>query len=106
MKAMLEPRMVAAKTHGWARAAQPDVSGIGSCHPPKASDSIQFLNQKPGNLGIPTDSAKFNPALEGRAALPWDAEQAIALLAELWGEPVPSVRAQISNNLRHLAEST
>ena len=44
--------------------------------------------------------------LDGRAALPWDAEQASALLAELWGEPVPSVRAQISNNLRHLAEST
>src|ERR1700730_2323526 len=37
---------------------------IGSCHPPKASDSIQYLNQKPGNLGIPTDSAKFHPALE------------------------------------------
>src|SRR5580700_4178254 len=36
---------------------------IGFCHPPKASDSLQFLNQKPGNLGIPTDSAKFHPAL-------------------------------------------
>jgi hypothetical protein len=29
----------------------------------KASDSIQSLNQKPGNLGIPRDSAKSHPAL-------------------------------------------
>lgn len=44
--------------------------------------------------------------LNGRAALPWDAEQAIVALAELWGEPVPQVRAQISINLRHLAKMT
>lgn len=43
--------------------------------------------------------------LDGRAALPWDAEQAIVALAELWGESVPKVRAQIGVNLRHLAEA-
>jgi len=43
--------------------------------------------------------------LEGRAALPWDAEQAIVVLAELWDEPVPQVRAQIATNLRHLAKA-
>ena len=36
---------------------------IGSCHPPKPPTQIQPLNQKPGNLGIPTDSAKPHPAL-------------------------------------------
>lgn len=41
--------------------------------------------------------------LDGRPALPWDAEQAISLLAEVWDEPVPSVKAQIDSNLRHLA---
>jgi hypothetical protein len=34
---------------------------IGSCHPPRASDSIQFLNQKPGNLGIPPIQLNFIP---------------------------------------------
>jgi hypothetical protein len=43
--------------------------------------------------------------LDGRAALPWDAEQAIVALAKLWGEPVPKVRGQISMNLRHLANA-
>ncbi len=43
--------------------------------------------------------------LDGRAALPWDAEQAIASLAELWGEPVSEVRTQISSNLRHLEKT-
>jgi TatD DNase family protein len=44
--------------------------------------------------------------LDGRAALPWDAEQAIVALGELWGEAVPKVRAQISTNLRHLADAS
>jgi TatD DNase family protein len=44
--------------------------------------------------------------LDGRSAFPWDAEQAITSLAELWGEPVPQVRAQISTNLRDLAKAT
>lgn len=44
--------------------------------------------------------------LDGRAALPWDAEQAITSLAEVWGQPVAAVRARISDNLRHLAEAT
>ena len=43
--------------------------------------------------------------LDGRAALPWDVEQGIVALAELWGESVPKVRAQISINLRHLTEA-
>jgi hypothetical protein len=33
MKAMLEPRMVAANTHGWARSAQPDVSAAARMMP-------------------------------------------------------------------------
>lgn len=44
--------------------------------------------------------------LDGRAALPWDAEQAIISLAEVWDQPVAEVRARISDNLRHLAEAT
>lgn len=44
--------------------------------------------------------------LDGRPALPWDTEKAIASLAEVWGRPVAEVRAQIRNNLHHLAEST
>lgn len=44
--------------------------------------------------------------LDGRAALPWDAEQAITVLAGVWGQPVPEVRAQIKDNLRHLVEAT
>jgi TatD DNase family protein len=44
--------------------------------------------------------------LDGRAALPWDAERAIVALADLWGEPVSKVTAQISLNLRHLAEAS
>jgi TatD DNase family protein len=44
--------------------------------------------------------------LDGRSALPWDVEQAIVSLAELWGEPVPQVRAQISINLRDFAKAT
>ena len=44
--------------------------------------------------------------LDGRAALPWDAEQAIVALGELWGEAVPKVRAQINTNLRHLADAS
>lgn len=43
--------------------------------------------------------------LDGRAALPWDSEKAIMSLAELWGEPVPQVRAQISRNLRDLTKA-
>ena len=44
--------------------------------------------------------------LDGRAALPWDAEQAITSLAEVWGQPVPEARARISDNLRRLTEAT
>jgi TatD DNase family protein len=44
--------------------------------------------------------------LDGCAALPWDAEQAVTSLAEMWGQPVAEVRARISDNLRLLAEAT
>ncbi|MBN8904935.1 MAG: TatD family hydrolase [Rhodospirillales bacterium] len=44
--------------------------------------------------------------LDGRPALPWDAEQAITLLAEVWGQSVAEVRARISDNLRHLGEDS
>jgi TatD DNase family protein len=54
---------------------------------------------------ILTETDGLFAQLDGRAALPWDAEQAIVSLAELWGESVPKVRAQISINLRHLAEA-
>jgi TatD DNase family protein len=40
--------------------------------------------------------------LAGRAALPWDADRAVATLTELWAEPEPDVRGQLLNNLRRL----
>jgi TatD DNase family protein len=43
--------------------------------------------------------------LDGRPALPWDAEQAIASLAEVWGQPVAEVRTRIRDNLCHVAEA-
>lgn len=38
--------------------------------------------------------------LERRAAFPWDAEGAIALLADLWAEPVATVSERLAANLR------
>lgn len=43
--------------------------------------------------------------LEGRAALPWDAEKANEILAELWAEPVTTVRNRLVDNLRRLVTS-
>ena len=40
--------------------------------------------------------------LEGRAALPWDVERALALLADVWAEPEVVVRERLAANLRHL----
>jgi TatD DNase family protein len=40
--------------------------------------------------------------LEGRAVLPWDAERAIALLADMWAEPEATVRDRLTANLRRL----
>jgi TatD DNase family protein len=40
--------------------------------------------------------------LEGRAALPWDAERAVALLADVWAEPEVAVRERLAANLRRL----
>jgi TatD DNase family protein len=42
--------------------------------------------------------------LDGRAALPWNVEQAITSLAEVWSQPVAEVRVRISDNFRHLVE--
>lgn len=43
--------------------------------------------------------------LEGRAALPWDAERAVESLAEIWLEPVPTVHERMAANLRRLGAS-
>jgi TatD DNase family protein len=43
--------------------------------------------------------------LEGRAAMPWDAEQATKLLAEVWGIPMQEAAKQVSDNLRRLVDS-
>ncbi len=40
--------------------------------------------------------------LEGRAAFPWDAERAVALLADVWTEPVAAIREKLAANLRCL----
>ena len=40
--------------------------------------------------------------LEGSTALPWDAERAIALLADMWTEPETAVRDRLATNLRRL----
>ena len=40
--------------------------------------------------------------LEGSTALPWDAERAIALLADMWTEPETAVRERLATNLRRL----
>jgi TatD DNase family protein len=40
--------------------------------------------------------------VEGRPALPWDADRAVHALGELWAESVPAVRQQIVTNLRAL----
>lgn len=40
--------------------------------------------------------------LEGRAALPWDAERSIALLADMWAESETAVRDRLTANLRRL----
>ena len=40
--------------------------------------------------------------LEGRAALPWDAERAITLLTDVWAEPEAAVRERLAANLRRL----
>lgn len=40
--------------------------------------------------------------LEGSMALPWDAERAIALLADMWTEPETAVRDRLATNLRRL----
>jgi TatD DNase family protein len=44
--------------------------------------------------------------LDGRAALPWDAERAIAALADIWGQPTAYVSERIGDNLRRLATPT
>jgi TatD DNase family protein len=43
--------------------------------------------------------------LEGRAALPWDMEKAVAILANLWAEPIPAVRERLFANLRRLGSA-
>ncbi len=40
--------------------------------------------------------------LEGSMALPWDAERAITLLADMWTEPETAVRDRLATNLRRL----
>jgi len=40
--------------------------------------------------------------VEGRAAYPWDAERAVAGLAELWTEPSAVAQARLIENLRRL----
>jgi TatD DNase family protein len=42
--------------------------------------------------------------LDGRAALPWEAERATTALAEIWDQPMANVRALIGDNLRQLAK--
>jgi len=37
--------------------------------------------------------------VEGRAALPWDAERVTSVLAKLWAEPIVEVRKQLYSNL-------
>jgi TatD DNase family protein len=40
--------------------------------------------------------------VDGRAALPWDLDRAVATLAETWGSSIPDVRAQLHQNLKQL----
>jgi TatD DNase family protein len=40
--------------------------------------------------------------IAGRAALPWDAETAVTILADLWAEPVSVVRRRLLKNLREI----
>jgi TatD DNase family protein len=43
--------------------------------------------------------------LDGRSAYPWDADKAVALLADAWAEPIAAVRRQLTVNLRQLGMS-
>jgi len=41
--------------------------------------------------------------VDGRTAMPWDAERAIASLAEVWAVPKQEVAKRVADNLRQLA---
>jgi TatD DNase family protein len=40
--------------------------------------------------------------VEGRPAFPWDVEQAVYALAEVWAEPLSTVRDRLMANFRRL----
>lgn len=43
--------------------------------------------------------------VDGRAALPWDADRAVEALAQIWSEPVDVLRGRLLHNLRRLAKA-
>ncbi|MBN8905443.1 MAG: TatD family hydrolase [Rhodospirillales bacterium] len=42
--------------------------------------------------------------VDGRAAWPWDVDQAVGTLAQIWSEPVDAVRSRLLENLRRLTK--
>jgi TatD DNase family protein len=44
--------------------------------------------------------------LDGRTALPWDTDLAVAKLATIWCVPINEARQQLLGNLRHLVQRT
>jgi TatD DNase family protein len=65
-------------------------------------DKGRTLAAKMPRYRILTESDGPFAQLNGRAALPSDAELAVDALPELWAEPLPAVRDQLVTNLRHL----
>lgn len=70
-----------------------------------AGDKGRALVSRMPRDRILTESDGPFAQVEGRAALPWDADRALVGLANLWAEPVPAVREQLMGNLRRLVSS-
>ncbi len=70
-----------------------------------AGDKGRALAAKMPRDRILTESDGPFAQLEGRAALPWDSERAVAILASLWAEPETAAREQLIANLRRLGSA-
>jgi TatD DNase family protein len=69
-----------------------------------AGDKGRALATKMPRNCVLTESDGPFAQVDGRAAWPWDADQAVGTLAQIWSEPVDAVRRRLLENLRRLTK--
>lgn len=68
-----------------------------------AKKSRDFVNHIPRERILTETDGPF-AQVDGRSAMPWDAQRSVVQLADLWGLSVEGVEQTLSNNLRNLVE--